>query len=101
MILYGDTRSGNSYKCQLTAAVVGREYQWRDIDIMAGETQRPELLNKNPLGKIPLLELDDDKILSESNAIIHYLAHGTSLYSNDPLQQARIQAAPGFAAMHV
>lgn len=24
MILYGDTRSGNCYKCQLTVAMVGR-----------------------------------------------------------------------------
>ncbi|MBE1286583.1 MAG: hypothetical protein GJ671_02535 [Alteromonadaceae bacterium] len=100
MILYGDTRSGNCYKCQLTAAMFRREYQWRDIDIMAGDTQRPKFLSKNPLVKVPLLELDDGKILSESNATINYPAHGTSLYASDPWQQARIQAAPGFAAMH-
>lgn len=91
MILYGDARSGNCYKCQLISALIGIEYQWQDIDIMMGDTQKPDFMSKNPLGKIPILELDDGKILSESNAIINYLAQGTSLYPADPWQQALIQ----------
>jgi glutathione S-transferase len=47
-------------------------------------------LKKNPNGKIPLLELDSGETLSESNAIINYLAFGSDLYPNDRLAQARV-----------
>ncbi len=29
-------------------------YDWIEVDILAGETKKPEFLKKNPNGKIPL-----------------------------------------------
>lgn len=43
------------------------------VDIIAAQQKSPEFLAKNPIGKIPLLELDDGTIISESTAITEYL----------------------------
>ena len=91
MKIYGDYQSGNCYKIALTAALLNIEHQWIDIDILAGDTKKADFLALNPNGKIPLLVLDDGRTLSESNAIINYLAHGSQLASNDAFVTAKIQ----------
>ena len=90
MKIYGDTQSGNCYKVQLVCQLLNIDYQWIDVDILAGDTKSDDFLKKNPNGKIPLLELDSGETLSESNAIINYLAFGSDLYPNDRLAQARV-----------
>jgi glutathione S-transferase len=90
MKIYGDAQSGNCYKVQLVCQLLNIEHQWIDVDILAGETKSDDFLKKNPNGKIPLLELDSGETLSESNAIINYLAFGSDLYPNDRLAQARV-----------
>jgi glutathione S-transferase len=52
---------------------VGVPYELRWVDIMKGEQKAPELLAKNPMGKIPLL-VDGDAVVTESAAIALYLA---------------------------
>ena len=39
------------------------------VDIRAGENLKPEYLAKNPMGRVPVLELDDGSFLAESVAI--------------------------------
>ena len=90
MKVYGDNRSGNCYKIGLLLKLLGRSYEWVDIDILKGETHTPEFLCKNPNGKIPLIELDDGRCLSESNAILGYLADGTDLVPQDPFEKAQL-----------
>jgi glutathione S-transferase len=90
MTIYGDTQSGNCYKVQLVCQLLNIDHQWIDVDILAGDTKSDDFLKKNPNGKIPLLELDSGETLSESNAIINYLAFGSDLYPNDRLAQARV-----------
>lgn len=90
MKIYGDTKSGNCYKVQLVCQLLNTDHQWIDVDILAGDTKSDDFLKKNPNGKIPLLELDSGETLSESNAIINYLAFGSDLYPNDGLDQARV-----------
>jgi glutathione S-transferase len=41
--------------------------------MMAGENKSEEYLGKNPLGKMPVLELDDGTCLAESASICRYL----------------------------
>jgi glutathione S-transferase len=89
--IYGDRQSGNCYKVQLMCDLLGLQYQWIDIDILAGDTNNAEFLAKNPLGKIPLLELDDGRCLSESNAIINYLAFGSEYLPDTPYELAKVQ----------
>lgn len=91
MKIYGVKISGNCYKVQLVCHMLGLDYQWIDVDIMAGATQTSYFLAKNPNGKVPLLELDDGRCLSESNAIINYLAAGSELLPSDPFALALVQ----------
>ncbi len=68
---------------------LGREYRWIEIDSARGETRTPEYLQKNPNGKVPMLELDDGRILTESNAILYWLAEGTQYFAGDSWQRAQ------------
>lgn len=91
MNVYGDSRSGNCYKVQLTCALLGIDHTWIPVDILAGDTRAEAFLARNPNGKIPVLELDDGRCLWESNAIINYLAHGSALLPRDPYALAQVQ----------
>jgi len=81
--IHGMRASGNCYKLQLLMAHLGQPYHWVDVDSAHGETRTPQFLAKNPNGKVPLLELADGRVLPESNAILCYLAEGTSFLSAD------------------
>jgi len=88
--IYGDIQSGNCYKVKLLCALLDIEHQWIHVDILAGETRTPEFLAKNPNGKIPLLELPDGRCLSESNAILNFLASDSDLLPKDNFQLAKV-----------
>jgi glutathione S-transferase len=87
---YGDIESGNCYKVYLVLHLLGLPHRWVKIDVVKKESRTPEFLTKNPTGKVPLLEIEPGVHLSESNAIIAYLAHGTPLFPDDRLLQARV-----------
>ena len=91
MKIYADIQSGNCYKIKLITSLLDIEHEWINIDILANETLTESFLKKNPNGKIPLLELDDGRFLSESNAILNYLAFDTSLVGNNSFDNAKIQ----------
>lgn len=82
--VYGDYNSGNCYKIKLMLSLLGAEYEWVPVDILNGETQTDAFLQKNPNGKIPVLELEDDTCLWESNAILNFLAEGTPYLLTEP-----------------
>jgi glutathione S-transferase len=44
-----------------------------NIDLNAGAHRTPEFLAKSPLAKVPALELDDGRVLTETRAICTYL----------------------------
>jgi glutathione S-transferase len=48
-----------------------------EIDSSKGESRTPEYLAKNANGRVPIIELEDGRVLAESNAILCYLAEGT------------------------
>lgn len=87
--LYGMSSSGNCYKLQLLMAQLGRDYVWEEIDILRGENLSPEFLAMNDRGKVPVLRLEDGRTMSESNAILHYLAEGSALLPADPWERAK------------
>jgi glutathione S-transferase len=89
--IYGDIQSGNCYKIKLLCSLLDIEHEWIHVDILSGETLTQAFLTKNPAGKIPLLELPDGRLLSESNAILNYLAHGSSLMPTDAFLTAKVQ----------
>ena len=87
--IYGYSPSGNCHKLRLLLAQLGRPCRWVEVDSSKGETRTPEYLAKNPNGKVPMLELDDSRVLVESNAILHYLAEGSQFLPDDSWLRAQ------------
>lgn len=92
--VYGFSPSGNCHKVRLLLEQLGRDYRWVETDSARGATRTPEYLAKNPNGKVPMLELDDGRVLVESNAILCWLADGTAASERnflpaDPWQKAQ------------
>jgi glutathione S-transferase len=90
MILYDYLDSGNGYKTRLLMSLLGINYRFVPIDIMAGESRQPEHLARNPLGKIPVLEVEEGRYLAESNAILLYLADGSRFLPDDRWLRAQV-----------
>jgi glutathione S-transferase len=88
--VYGMSSSGNCYKIKLLLEQLGRPYEWEEIDIMQGSTRTATFLAMNPNGKVPTLEIEAGVFLSESNAILSYLAEGTTFMPTDKLAHARV-----------
>lgn len=87
--LYDYLPSGNGYKVRLVLRQLGLPYELVELDIKQGATRTPEFLARNPNGRIPLLEIPGQGYLSESHAIISYLAEGSPLVPTDRLDRAR------------
>lgn len=87
--VYGYSTSGNCHKVRLLLEQLGSAYRWIETDSSAGETRLPEFLARNPNGKVPVLELDDGRVLTESNAILFWLAEGTGYLPEDAWQRAQ------------
>ena len=88
--LYDYLPSGNGYKVRLVLRELGLPYELVEVDILKGGSRTPEFLAKNPNGRIPLLEIPGKGFLSESHAIISYLADGSALIPGDRLDRARM-----------
>jgi glutathione S-transferase len=88
--LYDYLPSGNGYKVRLVLRELGLPYELVEVDILDGGSRTPEFLAKNPNGRIPLLEIPGRGFLSESHAIISFLAEGSALIPKDPLDRARV-----------
>jgi glutathione S-transferase len=86
--LYSMQSSGNSYKVRLALARLGIPYRRVEVDILKGESRTPEFLAKNPSGQVPLLEVAPNRHLAESNAILWYVAGGTTLAPEDRIERA-------------
>ena len=90
MRLYDYADSGNGYKVRLLLRQLERPFVRIDVDILAGESRTEDFLRKNLNGRVPVLELESGDYLSESNAILFYLADGTAFLPDDPLHRARV-----------
>jgi glutathione S-transferase len=53
---------------------IGKPYEAVRLDIRAGDTHKPPFTEINPKGKVPTLQRDDGKVLTEYPVIAHYLA---------------------------
>lgn len=96
--LYDYQPSGNGYKVRLLLTQLGIPFEYIETDITKQETRTPDFLEKNPNGRIPVLEIEPGVFLSESNAILIYLSQGTAFLPNlgqasaesDRLEYARV-----------
>ncbi|HWK63496.1 MAG TPA: glutathione S-transferase family protein [Rhizobiaceae bacterium] len=81
--IHGMIDSGNCYKPRLLMAKLGEPFGHVEVSSRDGGTRTPAYLAKNPNGMVPLLELEDGRVLAESNAILLYLAEGTRFLPTD------------------
>lgn len=90
MRLYDYAASANCYKPRLLLALLERDYERVPIDIFAGDTLTDEYAALNPARETPVLELDDGTALTQSNAILWFLAEGTGLLPRKALERAQV-----------
>src|SRR4028118_313244 len=88
--LYEFFSSGNCYKVRLLLTQLGIPFERVELNILKGETRTPEFLSKNSNGRIPVLEIEPGKFLSESNAILFYLSEGTQFFPDDSWERAKV-----------
>ncbi len=88
--LYDFLPSGNGYKVRLVLALLGLPYRYVEVDLTVGASRTPDFMARNPIGKIPVLELADGTCLFESSAILWWLAEGTSLVPASRLGRQRV-----------
>lgn len=81
--------SGNCYKVRLVCAHLGLSLKRVAVDLTKGEARTPEFRVRYPLGRVPVVELEDGRQLAESNAILWYFAEGTRLVPTDRLARAQ------------
>jgi glutathione S-transferase len=88
--LYDSHDSGNAYKVRLLLSQLGQPFERVHMDILRGDTRRPEYLSKNPNHRVPLIEWPDGRRLAESNAILFHLAEGSTYLPPDPWVRAQV-----------
>jgi glutathione S-transferase len=94
MKLYSFALAPNPRKVLVYLKEKGLDVPIAQVDLLQGQNRTPEFLAKNPLGGLPVLELDDGSCLTESLAIIEYLEdlHPTpSMLGATPLERARVR----------
>lgn len=85
---FGPTRA---QRVRWTLQELGVEFEAVSVNLNAGEARRPEFLQLNPAGKLPVL-VDGDQVLTESVAIVLYLAEkypSAGLLPTDLTQRAQ------------
>jgi glutathione S-transferase len=88
--LYDFQLSGNCYKVRLLLTQLGIPFELIPVNLRNQETKLPAFLQKNPNGKVPVLAIAPETWLTESGAILIYLAEGTPFWSDDRLEKTRI-----------
>lgn len=95
MKLYYFPIAPNPTKVRIYLAEKGIELEQVEVNLVKGEQRSPEHLARNPLGTLPVLELDDGTYLTESLPIIEFLEE---LYPEPPMighhlyERARVRA---------
>jgi len=76
--LYRHPLSGHSHRVEVFLSLLGLEATIIDVDLANGAHKKPDFLAKNSFGQVPVIEDkqgDELVTLSDSNAILTYLAH--------------------------
>jgi glutathione S-transferase len=73
MKLYYHPLSGHSHRARLFLSLIGVAHDLVEVDLAAGAHKAPAFLKLNRFGQVPVLD-DDGTIVSDSNAILVYLA---------------------------
>lgn len=82
--------SMNGWKVRVLLGHLGIAYQSKPVAIFSGASRTRDFLDLNPVGAIPVLELEDGRALAESNAILVFLAAGTRFLPVEQYANAKV-----------
>ncbi|MBT0586958.1 glutathione S-transferase family protein [Alteromonas oceanisediminis] len=82
MLLYDTHTAPTPRRVRIFLAEKGIEIPMQQVDLPSGDNLSAEMRAKNPIGKVPILELDDGTCISESDAICTYFE---TLHPEPPL----------------
>ncbi len=88
--LYSMPSSGNSHKVRLLFSKLAIQYRHVPAEYGSGVTRSDRFLQKNPHGRVPLVEFEDGRLLSESNTILCHFGEGSRLVPDDPFARAKM-----------
>ena len=94
MKLYDSAMAPNPRRVRIYLAEKGIEVPSSQVDLGKAENRSDEFLEKNPLGGVPILELDDGTIIAESLAICRYFEAQNPdppLFGTDAGDQAKVE----------
>jgi glutathione S-transferase len=94
MLLYHDLRAPNPRRVRIFLAEKGVAYDTIEVSIAASAHQTPQFAKKNPLQLLPVLELDDGRVLRESMAISRFIEEmhpEPNLFGADAWERAQIE----------
>ena len=102
MKLYSFLHSSNARRAMLVVHHLELPVEVVQVDLTKGAHKSPQYVALNPSGKVPTL-VDDDFVLTESWAIMAYLADQKPgpLYPLEPKARAHVQQWMFWAASHV
>ncbi|MDF1671542.1 MAG: glutathione S-transferase [Roseovarius sp.] len=99
--LYRHAKSGHSHRVELMLSLLDLPYTMVNLDMAAGAHKAPDFLELSPFGLVPAIE-DNGDVLSDSNAILAYLARRYSTdhpwVPEEPLALAEVQRWLSIAA---
>ncbi len=104
MKIYDFIGAPNPKRLRVYLAEKGIKIPYEQVNILSGDNRKPEFLKKNPLGGLPVLELDDGTHLTESLAITEYFEdlHPTPpMLGTTPLERARVREVERIAELGV
>jgi glutathione S-transferase len=102
LTIYGFDFSSPANKVRFAANAMGLIYEYKRVNLMAGEQKTPEFLKLNPTGRVPAIDDDGFKVF-ESAVIIKYLAdkNNSPLYPKDLQKRTIVDQWIDFTNIHV
>jgi glutathione S-transferase len=104
MRLYYFPVAPNPTRVRVYLAEKGLAVEQVRVNVVEGEQRGPAHLARNPLGGLPVLELDDGRCLTESLAIIELLEElhpEPPMIGRDPFERARVREVERIAEINV
>ena len=104
MKLYNYFRSSASFRVRIALHLKGLAYDYLPVHLARGEQKKPEFAAVTAEGLVPVLEIDDDRRLTQSMAIIEYLDEThpqPPLLPADALGRARVRALAQIVACEI
>jgi glutathione S-transferase len=90
LTLYDYQPSLNGWKVRVLLGLLGIPYRRREVALFQGESRSEAFFKLNPVGAVPVLELDDGRSIAESNALLIYLADGTRFFPDERYARAKV-----------